>query len=101
MKKLLFTSTVLLAFGIANAQNKVLTIQEAVLKGRTSLAPKRLQNIGFIAEGKKLAYIDKNQLMVMDENGKITYSLSSVGLNKVLAAGSLDTVSAFEGLKWK
>ncbi|MBL7931062.1 MAG: DPP IV N-terminal domain-containing protein [Bacteroidia bacterium] len=101
MKKLILTFALLFGLNHLQSQNKTLTIQEAVLKGRTTLAPKRLQNIGFIAEGNKLAYIEKNQLMVVGTDGKTTYSLSSVGLNKVLAAGSLDTVSAFEGLKWK
>ncbi len=102
MKKFLYTSAaVLFAFCITSAQNKLLTIQEAVLKGRSSLAPKRLQNIGFIGETKKISYIDKNQLYVLDETGKTSFSLSSVSLNKTLASSSVDTVAAFEGLKWK
>lgn len=102
MKKFLFTSAVVLAFSITNAQNKLLTIQEAVLKGRTSLAPKRLQNIGFIGDSKKIAYIDKNELIVVDANsGKVQNSLSTLAFNKALAAGKLDTVAAFENIKWK
>jgi dipeptidyl-peptidase-4 len=84
------------------AQNKVLTIQEAVLKGRTSLAPKRLQNLGFIPDSKKIAYIDQNEMVVINsENGKMLSSMSTVAFNKALAAGTLDTVAAFEGVRWK
>lgn len=88
--------------GSVTSQNKLLTIQEAVLKGRTSLAPKRLQNLGFIPDSKNLVYIDKNEMVVVNsENGKIMSSMSTVAFNKSLAAGTLDTVAAFEGIKWK
>src|SRR5688572_22229725 len=85
-----------------HSQNKSLTIQEAVLKGRTALAPKRLQSLGFIAESKKLAYIDNNELIIVNgQDGKVLSSMSTVAFNKALAAGGLDTVAGYEGLKWK
>ena len=84
------------------AQNKLLTIQEAVLKGRTALAPKRLQNMGFIPGSKNIAYIDKNELYIINgQDGKVLSSMSTVAFNKALTAGAMDTVAAFEGLKWK
>jgi len=84
------------------SQNKLLTVQEAVLKGRTSLAPKRLQSLEFIPDAKKVAYVDKNELVIVNsETGKIISSMSTVAFNKELAAGTLDTVAAFEGIKWK
>lgn len=83
-------------------QNKTLTIQDAVLKGRTTLAPKRLQNLGFIGDSKKIAYVDKNELIIVNsQDGKVLSSMSTVAFNKSLAAGGLDTVTAYEGLKWK
>lgn len=48
MKKHIFIISALIIGSIAIAQDKLLTIQEAVLKGRTSLAPKRLQGLSFI-----------------------------------------------------
>lgn len=101
MKKYILISSILLAGLSGLAQNKLLTIQEAVLKGRSTLAPKRLQNLSFVGETKKLAYVDKNQLYVLDEAGNTSFSLSSVAFNKSLVAGAVDTVAAFEGLKWK
>ncbi len=104
MKKSLIVLSLLTAAGIGfvNAQDKLLTIQEAVLKGRTSLAPKRLQSLGFIPSSNRLAYIDKNELLIVDAaTGKVVSSLSTVALNKNLAAGSLDTIPAFSGIKWK
>lgn len=83
------------------SQNKLLTIQEAVLKGRTSLAPARPQNLAILPGSKKVAYISNNELIVVGADGKIESSLSTVAFNKSLAAGNLDTVPAFSGIKWK
>jgi dipeptidyl-peptidase 4 len=103
MKKL-FVYCLLLCIYSAGivAQNKLLTIQEAVLKGRTALAPKRLGNLGFIPGSKNIAYIDKNELVIVNaKDGKVVTSMSTIAFNKSLAAGSMDTVSAYEGVKWK
>ncbi|PBQ31982.1 S9 family peptidase [Sphingobacteriaceae bacterium] len=103
MKKFIYTSALVVVSALtAFAQDKTLTIQEAVLKGRTSLAPKRLSNLGFISDSKKIAYIDKNELIILNgQDGKIISSMSTVAFNKALAAGGMDTVSGYEGLKWK
>lgn len=84
------------------AQTKLLTIQEAVLKGRTSLAPKKLQNAGFIPDTKKYAYTNNNELLVINAtDGKKTFSLSLTEFNKNLKLSAMDTVTAFDGVKWK
>src|SRR5688572_3130098 len=84
------------------SQKKNLTIQDAVLKGRTTLAPKRLQNLGFISDSKRLTYVDNNELIIVDpESGKVLTSLNSVGFNKNLAAGGIDTISGYQNIKWK
>ena len=104
MKNSILVSILVFVIGASTtlAQNKLLTIQEAVLKGRTTLAPKRLQNLGFIADSKKIAYIDKNELVIVNSlDGKVLSSMSTVAFNKDLAAVGLDTVAAYEGLKWK
>jgi dipeptidyl-peptidase 4 len=95
-----------LCFGVSltciRAQDKLLTIQDAVLKGRTTLAPKTLKSIGFIPESKNVAYIDRNELIVVDPvTGKVLSSLSTVAMNKNLSAGKMDTVAGFDGVKWK
>jgi len=102
MKNSILVSALVFSASVSFAQTKNLTIQEAVLKGRTALAPKRLQNLAVIADSKKIAYIDKNELFIINSvDGKVLSSMSTVAFNKALAAGGMDTVSAYEGLKWK
>jgi dipeptidyl-peptidase-4 len=84
------------------AQDKLLTIQDALNKGRTTLAPKRLQALGFIPGSNKVAYIEKNELIIVNaETGKTVSTISTVSLNKDLVSASIDTISAFEGLIWQ
>ena len=98
---LLLTLLLGISFSAIISQNQLLTIQDAIWKGRTSLAPKRLQALGFIPDSKKIAYIEKNELIILSaETGKTITTLSIASLNKGLKTSSIDTVTAFEGLKW-
>jgi dipeptidyl-peptidase 4 len=102
--KHLFFSCVLsfVTYLTAFSQNQLLTIQDAVLKGRTALAPKRLQNIGFIPQSKKMAYIEKNDIKVLSaETGKELSSISTIDINKALLLVSKDSISAIENLRWE
>ena len=84
------------------AQDKLLTIQDAVLKGRTTLAPKRLQALGFIKASNKFSYIDNNVIKVGDNaTGKTTDVLSLKDLNGVLKSNSKDTLTALTNISWK
>lgn len=86
----------------AEAQTKLLSIQEAVLKGRTVLAPKRLQNLNFVKESDKYSYIDNNVVKLGENSsGKTTDLLSINDLNKILKAASKDTLKAIAGIEWK
>jgi dipeptidyl-peptidase 4 len=81
------------------AQNKLFTIQDAVLKGRSSLAPKRLQNLAFFPESNLFAYIDNQSLIVMQTPKALpVYSVSLQDINVLLKEFKTDTVTAFEGL---
>ncbi len=79
------------------AQDKQLTIQEAVLKGRNVLAPKRFTYLRFIPGTNKVAYLEKNTLTILNaETVKTSFSLSTVALNKKLVETGTDTVSTFD-----
>lgn len=103
MKKQTLLFSIALCYGtIAQAQNKLLTIQEAVSKGRTSLAPKRLQGIGFVAGTDKFSYIDNNTVKVGDNvSGKTTDVLYLKDLNANLKSSQKDTLTAIATVTWK
>lgn len=84
------------------AQNKLLTIQDAVLKGRTALAPKRLQNLGFIKGSDKFSYIDDNVIKMGDNTSAKTSDMISLKeLNQVLKETSKDTLKGLGVIEWK
>lgn len=96
---------VLSAFVIAStsiAQNKLLTIQEAVLKGRTTLAPKRLASLNFISGTNQFSYIDENIVKLGDKNsGKTKDVVSLKDLNAILKLSSKDTLATLNAITWK
>lgn len=89
--------------GIASqAQNKMLTIQEAVSKGRTTLAPKRLQGISFVTGSDKFSYIEDNVVKVGDNiTGKTIDALSLKELNANLKSSQRDTLTTIAAVTWK
>lgn len=102
IKKALTLVLILAALHFTNAQDKLLTIQDAILKGRTSLAPKRLQNPTFIPGTAKFSYIDNNVLKSGDNATAKTSDLIGIeGLNKLLKAANKDTLKALAGIEWK
>jgi dipeptidyl-peptidase-4 len=84
------------------AQNKLLTIQEAVLKGRTTLAPKRLQGLSFVKNSNQFSFIDNNTIKLGDQqSGKIKELLSLKELNAQLKSSIKDTLAALTSITWK
>ncbi|MGZ3898936.1 MAG: hypothetical protein ACXVNQ_01320, partial [Bacteroidia bacterium] len=83
-----FLITALLVSSGFFAQTKLLTIQEALLKGRTTLAPKRIQTM-FVPGEQKFAFIDNNVLKVgNNDDGQVKDLLSLGDLNKQLKSSS-------------
>ena len=102
MKKHIFIISALIIGSTAIAQDKLLTIQEAVLKGRTSLAPKRLQSLSFIPAHDQFSYVDNNIVFIGDKkNGNTVPLITLQDLNTKLKASSKDTLAAIGGLTWK
>lgn len=84
------------------SQDKLLTIQEAVLKGRTTLAPTRLQSLSFIPGNDQFSYITNNTIFLGDKkNGKTVSLLSLNDLNSKLKSGSKDTLASLSNVTWK
>ena len=101
MKIILIISSALL-FSTSFSQNKLLTIQEAVLKGRSTLAPKRLQGLSFINGSTKFSYIDNNNIKIGDNaTGKTNDVISLKELNALLKIATKDTLAAINVITWK
>ncbi len=102
MKKTLFL-ILAAAFSLSLlSQNKLLTIQDAVAKGRTTLAPKRLQNLTFIKGSDKFSYVDNNIVKVGDNNtGKVNDFVTMYEINKILKAEKRDSLKQIIILDWK
>lgn len=103
MKKQTLFLSLAICYGISTqAQNKLLTIQEAISKGRTTLAPKRLQGISFVTGTDKFAYIDNNVVKLGDNTtGKTKEVLSLKDLNASLKSLQRDTLASIAALTWK
>lgn len=92
----------ILSFNVTFAQNKLLTIQDAVLKGRSVLAPKRLQNLQFVTGADKFSYIDNNVIKIGDNaSAKISDLVGAGELNKLFKAAGKDTLKGLGFIEWK
>lgn len=93
------TLALLISFNLFS-QDKLLTIQDAVLKGRTSLAPKRLQ-IMFVPESNSFSYVENNVVKMADNASAQTKEIVSLKeINSLLKSSSKDTVAGL-GINWK
>jgi dipeptidyl-peptidase-4 len=102
IKNIISVLLIVLAFNQVQSQNKLLTIQDAVLKGRTGLAPKRLQNLQFIKGTDKISYIDNNIIKVGDNStGKTADAVGLSELNAQLKKASKDTLKSVASIDWK
>lgn len=89
-KHLLLALTLISAF--AFSQEKLLTIQDAVLKGRTSLAPRRVPTF-FIPKSNAFAYVDNNTLKLSSNNSAETKDVLNLReLNSALKSANKDTL---------
>ncbi len=84
------------------AQNKLLTIQEAVSKGRTTLAPKKLQGLNFIAGSDQFSYVINDAIEIGDKkSGNVAKLLSLKDLNATLKSANKDTLASLTNVTWK
>lgn len=102
MKKNHITLALLFFTAITLSQTKLLTIQDAVSKGRSALAPKRLQNLSFIPGSEKFSYVNNDTILIGENSsGKKNIVATKKTLNAILKAGGKDTLSAVGFIEWK
>lgn len=108
MKSILNTLliTCLISVGSVQAQLQKLTMEDAVLRQRTTLAPKRLPQLQWIPGSATYSFVDiKNgaEVLVQGSVGKTetTEILSLRRLNQILSGSKMDTLPKMPSMKWK
>jgi dipeptidyl-peptidase 4 len=104
--KFFIVSACFISVHFSFAQTKMLTMEEAVVKQKTSLAPARLKQLGWIKSSTNYFYIDN----INSEDVLVTASAKGKELNKILSFAELNTaltavseknVKAFPAIQWK
>ncbi|MFZ9450632.1 MAG: hypothetical protein ACO27N_00770, partial [Bacteroidia bacterium] len=101
--KLFFLSILFIgSYHITHAQNAMLSIQDAVLKGRSSLAPKRLQNLQFSPNGTYFLYTENQAAIIFNaQTAKPVSKFDITHCNTQLKKQALtDTLNQFVFKGW-
>lgn len=102
MRLILFISLFFATYSFA--QTKHLTMEEAVLKQRTSLAPKRLKGLQWIKNSDQFIYVapeGAERFVIGNADSKKTEDwLTLTSLNYLLKQQQLDTIKTLPTLKW-
>ena len=88
------------------AQTKLLTMEEAVVKQRTTLAPSKLKQLMWVKNTSTYSYIDsrdKEEVLVIGtpNNEKLTDAVSLIQFNNSLAKSNLEEVKTFPVITWE
>jgi len=111
MKKnfLLLIIALLSSITIGFAQNKMLTMDDAIIKSRTRLAPKRLPQLMWVKGSDDFTYIDTSNSKEILIRGTVDNKkgvseaayLNLIDLNSQLKGLKLDTLKHFSAITWK
>jgi dipeptidyl-peptidase-4 len=90
---------------VAIAQTKLLTMEEAVVLQRTSLAPAKLKQLMWMKNSNNYSFIDKKNnedvlVIAAAESAKQTDALTLTQFNAALSAVSLSAVKGFPLMAW-
>jgi dipeptidyl-peptidase 4 len=107
MKITCLTLSLLLMSAALPAQNKLLTIEDAVLKGRTTLAPERLNQLSWIPGGNEYAYVlreKEDETLVSSKASakekKPLVKLSRLNQELKRISPSVKEASKFPSIRW-
>ncbi len=103
MKKILL-ALLLFSCSFAYSQDKILTMEDAMLKARTTLAPENLSQLQFFRNTNEYVYLKKingnDVWMKGGQSASETAFLTLAGLNNELRKASLDTVKSMPAIKF-
>jgi dipeptidyl-peptidase-4 len=103
MKKIIIFFTLLLSLPVL-AQTKLLTIEDAISKQRSSLAPAKLKQLQWVKGADQFSFLDKNgeALLIQGIADKMPQSLVSLTeLNDALVNLTLKSLQKFPWITWK
>ncbi len=105
-KNALLFSVFALLIQTSIAQKKLLTMEEAVVKQRTTLAPAKLKQLMWVKGTNTYSYVSPTET----QEALVTSNISSselqpvvylAGLNEALTAAGQSTVKSFPAMQWK
>jgi dipeptidyl-peptidase-4 len=103
MKKIIIFFTLLFSIPVL-AQTKLLTIEDAISKQRSSLAPAKLKQLQWVKGADQFSFLDKNGevLLIQGVADKVPQSqVSLTELNDALASLTLKSLQKFPWITWK
>lgn len=87
---------------LVQAQNKMLSMEDAVLKARTGLAPQTLKQLMWVKNSNDYSYVSvENNLYKAGAESKAQLLLKLTELNSALRAQKEDTLSGFPAMEWE
>ena len=103
MRQLFLSLFVIAVFSIS--AQKMLTVSDAVLKQRSTLAPAKLQQINWIPASNNFFYVDSKDkvtnLFISDaKTGNARTAQTILELNQILKSNAIDTIKDFPLLKF-
>ncbi|MBL0330668.1 MAG: S9 family peptidase [Bacteroidetes bacterium] len=106
MKKItLFVFLLAVFFQTSIAQEKLLTMEEAVVKQRSTLAPSRLSQLMWVKNTDSYSYVNPGEVQELficnASDGKVTQAVSLAILNEEVKKIDLTPFKNFPLLKWK
>ena len=104
--KILTLLSLLMVCGVSFAQDKLLSMEDAIIKSKTTLAPKRLAQLMWVNGTNDFTYIDTSNSKEVIVRGNAvnkakTEYLNLSELNADLKKLNLDTLKHFPAITWK
>src|SRR5689334_6728428 len=104
MKKFLLAFLLLLSVSLIYSQSKILSMEDAMLKARTTLGAENLSQLQFYGSSNDYVYLKKMDAADVWVKGNLTTTesafLSLSQLNTELRSSSIDTVKAMPAIRF-
>jgi len=100
-KSILFVLILFVTLSISAQDQKPLSLEDAILKGRSELAPENINGIEWIDTDKFACFGEKGALHIKNSKGDDVKVIQPNDLNATLSAISVDSVKNVRPITWK